>query len=341
MRNADFSSGQAVPCVRNRDKANIVRTCLHKKYMWIFEHNFVAGKYFSRRMQQNLPKRHLYTLVKTGSKTHTAYDTTSQIKRQQKTSARFSWAEVFLVEMCSKRTHGVGLVCSRQVIYQMYQELQQYHAVICAALAVVVAVSVQCCLLVQCYRASHSFVQQNCIRQIHIAVQVDIAVEDTRIDGNSRAYGGGGCGSSSLSGSGGRLDRGFCLRKCSRCRCGGCILCGRGYLAGSSRCCGSLGCCGCRRILGGFCGDRLRAFRTGDLADNDTASNGGHIDSAKGVHVANQIVTVTGAAVQVVLVDEDPALTAVGGAVDALRIGVRRLAVHIQGVGVAVLCAAP
>ena len=36
-----------------------------------------------------------------------------------------------------------------------------------------------------------------------------------------------------------------------------------------------------------------------------------------------------------VLVDEDPALTAVGGAVDALRIGVRRLAVHIQGVGVA------
>ena len=25
------------------------------------------GKYFSRRMQQNLPKRHLYTLVKTGS----------------------------------------------------------------------------------------------------------------------------------------------------------------------------------------------------------------------------------------------------------------------------------
>ena len=26
------------------------------------------GKYFSRRMQQNLPKRHLYTLVKTGSK---------------------------------------------------------------------------------------------------------------------------------------------------------------------------------------------------------------------------------------------------------------------------------
>ena len=83
------------------------------------------GKYFSRRMQQNLPKRHLYTLVKTGSKTHTAHDTTSQIKRQQKTSARFSWAEVFLVEMCSKRTHGVGLVCSRQVIYQMYQELQQ------------------------------------------------------------------------------------------------------------------------------------------------------------------------------------------------------------------------
>ena len=45
-----------------------LRTCLHKKYMWIFEHNFVAGKYFSRRMQQNLPKRHLYTLVKTGSK---------------------------------------------------------------------------------------------------------------------------------------------------------------------------------------------------------------------------------------------------------------------------------
>ena len=36
--------------------------------MRIFEHNFVAGKYFSRRMQQNLPKRHLYTLVKTGSK---------------------------------------------------------------------------------------------------------------------------------------------------------------------------------------------------------------------------------------------------------------------------------
>ncbi len=26
------------------------------------------GKYFSRSMQQNLPKRHLYTLVKTGSK---------------------------------------------------------------------------------------------------------------------------------------------------------------------------------------------------------------------------------------------------------------------------------
>jgi hypothetical protein len=26
------------------------------------------GKYFSRRMQQNLPKRHVYTLVKTGSK---------------------------------------------------------------------------------------------------------------------------------------------------------------------------------------------------------------------------------------------------------------------------------
>ena len=26
-----------------------------------------SGKYFSRRMQQNLPKRHLYTLVKTGS----------------------------------------------------------------------------------------------------------------------------------------------------------------------------------------------------------------------------------------------------------------------------------
>ena len=25
------------------------------------------GKYFSRSMQQNLPKRHLYTLVKTGS----------------------------------------------------------------------------------------------------------------------------------------------------------------------------------------------------------------------------------------------------------------------------------
>ena len=25
------------------------------------------GKYFSRRMQQNLPKRHVYTLVKTGS----------------------------------------------------------------------------------------------------------------------------------------------------------------------------------------------------------------------------------------------------------------------------------
>ena len=26
------------------------------------------GKYFSRSMQQNLPKRHVYTLVKTGSK---------------------------------------------------------------------------------------------------------------------------------------------------------------------------------------------------------------------------------------------------------------------------------
>ena len=91
------------------------RTCLHKKYMWIFEHNFVAfslpletpnqasccpgcflepvftrnicgfssiillqtrkkyagglspGKCFLRSMQQNLPKRHVYTLVKTGS----------------------------------------------------------------------------------------------------------------------------------------------------------------------------------------------------------------------------------------------------------------------------------
>ena len=32
------------------------------------------GKYFSRRMQQNLPKRHLYTLVKTGS-----YYTTSSL----------------------------------------------------------------------------------------------------------------------------------------------------------------------------------------------------------------------------------------------------------------------
>ena len=29
------------------------------------------GKYFSRRMQQNLPKRHVYTLVKTGSYTGT------------------------------------------------------------------------------------------------------------------------------------------------------------------------------------------------------------------------------------------------------------------------------
>ena len=54
------------------------RTWLHKKYMWIFEHNFVAdkakmrrrlshGKYFLRRMQQNLPKKHVDTLVKTGS----------------------------------------------------------------------------------------------------------------------------------------------------------------------------------------------------------------------------------------------------------------------------------
>ena len=59
-------------------KVSGIRTRLHKKYMWIFEHNFVADKakirrravarqVFSRSMQQNLPKRHVYTLVKTGS----------------------------------------------------------------------------------------------------------------------------------------------------------------------------------------------------------------------------------------------------------------------------------
>lgn len=35
------------------------RTCLHKKHMWIFEHN--------------LPKRHAYTLVKTGSQSTFSY----------------------------------------------------------------------------------------------------------------------------------------------------------------------------------------------------------------------------------------------------------------------------
>ncbi len=35
------------------------RTCLHKKHMWIFEHN--------------LPKKHVYTLVKTGSQSTFSY----------------------------------------------------------------------------------------------------------------------------------------------------------------------------------------------------------------------------------------------------------------------------
>ena len=63
--------------------------------MRIFEHNFVAGKYFSRRMQQNLPKRHLYTLVKTGSYISMCFSQCTSHPSTERYSSIYCSAEVF------------------------------------------------------------------------------------------------------------------------------------------------------------------------------------------------------------------------------------------------------
>ena len=65
------------------------------------------GKYFSRRMQQNLPKRHVYTLVKTGSysaeitawgiRPYDKYQTSSTLQRMR--SDPVLWSEHIPREM--------------------------------------------------------------------------------------------------------------------------------------------------------------------------------------------------------------------------------------------------
>ena len=142
------------------------------------------------------------------------------------------------------------------------------------------------------------------------SVQVDVAVENRTGDHRAACSGDGGCG--------------------NRSRCRNRAFCGRGRLIGCRGGCDVTGClcrcsrgvCCCCRGLLCRCGgrsDRLGIFAAVDLAYHDAAANSGHINGAEGVHIADNIVTVAGTAVQVVLVDEYPGLAAVGRAIDMVR----------------------
>ncbi|MEE1397219.1 hypothetical protein, partial [Ruminococcus sp.] len=49
IRSASKKSGASHSVIQRENAVLFFRTCLHKKYMWIFEHNFVAGKAKIRR----------------------------------------------------------------------------------------------------------------------------------------------------------------------------------------------------------------------------------------------------------------------------------------------------
>ena len=70
------------------------RTCLHKKHMWIFEHN--------------LPKRHVYTLVKTGSQSTFSY---SYGKCDKSTCTKASVSKLFLDAVSPAQTQKSEAVC--------------------------------------------------------------------------------------------------------------------------------------------------------------------------------------------------------------------------------------
>ena len=66
---------------------------------------------------------------------------------------------------------------NRQAVSQVYEELQQCHGVVHGDNAIGIALRIDALLCAQFYGTADCLVQQNCIRQIHIAVQIDIAVQ--------------------------------------------------------------------------------------------------------------------------------------------------------------------
>ena len=66
----------------------------------------------------------------------------------------------------------------RQSVDQVYQELQQAHAVVSSDTNASVAVCIQSSLFVQLNCTCNCLVQQNCVRQINIAIQVYIAQQN-------------------------------------------------------------------------------------------------------------------------------------------------------------------
>ena len=119
---------------------------------------------------------------------------------------------------------------NRQAVSQVYEELQQCHGVVHGDNAIGIALRIDALLCAQFYGTANRLVQQNGIRQIHIAVQIDIAVQSRRVNRN----GGHRC-------------------------CGG-FFRGSGRLFGGLGCCAVRGCCGSSsfrsRFPGGFRSNR-------------------------------------------------------------------------------------